>query len=173
MTRLLSTSGLTALLFLVACGGSAPAPPPGGGRPGAATCGGCAACCARCAGCGPGAHAGRHDDGEAQAARGAKTYGAACASCHGDAGQGSKGAPPLVGKEALPLDRPTAKFRKGQFHTALDVAQFVVKNMPPGKVGTIPESDYWDVLAFDLKANGVSVAGKHIDATTAAAIKLH
>src|SRR6185503_13312673 len=37
------------------------------------------------------------------AERGATLYGAKCASCHGDAGQGKK-APALVGKDALPLD---------------------------------------------------------------------
>ncbi|WP_394828167.1 c-type cytochrome [Pendulispora albinea] len=113
-------------------------------------------------------------DGEAQAERGAKLYADNCAGCHGSAGQGSKKAPPVVGTNALPLDpRPEQKYRKAAFHTALDVAQFVVKSMPPEKPGSLPESDYWDILAFDLKANGVPVAGKHIDAQTAADIKLH
>lgn len=114
------------------------------------------------------------DDGEAQAARGAKLYADNCASCHGANGEGLKGAPAVVGKEALPLDpRPEQKYRKVQFHTALDVAQFVVKNMPPNKAGSLQESEYWDIMAFDLKANGVHVAGMHIDEKTAAAIKLH
>jgi len=113
------------------------------------------------------------EDGEAQAARGAQLYADNCASCHGAKGEGVD-APALVGKDALPLDpRPTQKYRKGQFHTALDVGQFVAKNMPPKAPGSLKESEYWDILAFDLKANGVPVAGKHIDATTAADIKLH
>lgn len=136
-------------LALVACGGSSPQP--------AST---------------PAAAAG--DDGEAQAARGAKLYAGNCASCHGANGEGVKEAPAVVGKDALPLDpRPTQKYRKVQFHTALDVAQWVVKNMPPDNPGSLKESEYWDILAFDLKANGVPVAGKHIDAKTAADIKLH
>ncbi|MGZ3424609.1 MAG: hypothetical protein ACXWUG_21455 [Polyangiales bacterium] len=86
----------------------------------------------------------------------------------------ARGAPPVVGKEALPLEpRADAKYRKMQFKTALDVAQFVVKSMPPKTPGSLEESEYWDILAFDLKANGVPVAGKHIDATSAAAINLH
>lgn len=114
------------------------------------------------------------DDGETQAARGAKLFAANCASCHGDQGQGKESTPPVVGKDALPLDpRPTQKYRKNQFHTAADVADFVVHNMPPKNPGSLPESDYWDILAFDLKANGVAVAGKHIDAKTAATIQLH
>ena len=112
--------------------------------------------------------------GTEQAAEGAKLYGKYCASCHGDAGQGGKKAPPVVGKDALPLDPPKgAKVRKTQFHTAQDVAAFVAKNMPAKKPGSLTVDQYYDILAFDLKANGVDVSGKHIDPTTAAEIKLH
>ncbi len=111
--------------------------------------------------------------GEDQAAEGAKLYAKHCAKCHGDGGQGKKG-PPLVGKEALPLDPPaTAKLRKTQFHTAQDVAAFVAANMPPKKGGSLTTDQYYAILAFDLKANGVDVGGKKIDPTTAAEIKLH
>lgn len=111
--------------------------------------------------------------GEDQAAEGAKLYAKHCAKCHGDAGQGKKG-PPLVGKDALPLDPPaTAKLRKTQFHTAQDVAAFVAANMPPKKGGSLTTDQYYAILAFDLKANGVDVTGKKIDPTTAAQIKLH
>ncbi|WP_394846707.1 cytochrome c [Pendulispora brunnea] len=114
------------------------------------------------------------DDGEVQAARGAKLYAARCALCHGASGEGSREGPPVVGKDALPRDpRPNQKYRKSQFNTALDVAQFVSKNMPPKNPGSLSESEYWDIVAFDLKANGVSVAGKHIDVSSAANIKLH
>ena len=110
---------------------------------------------------------------EDQAAEGAKLYAKHCAKCHGDAGQGKKG-PPLVGKDALPLDPPaTAKLRKTQFHTAQDVAAFVAANMPPKKGGSLTTDQYYAILAFDLKANGVDVSGKKIDPTTAAQIKLH
>ncbi|WP_394823524.1 c-type cytochrome [Pendulispora albinea] len=113
------------------------------------------------------------DDGETQAARGAQLYGAHCASCHGPSGEGSGEAPPLVGKEALPLHpRSTQRVRTNQFHTALDVAQFAVRTMPPKSPGSLKETEYWDIIAFDLKANGVSVAGVHIDATSTANIKL-
>src|SRR5256885_1466858 len=63
--------------------------------------------------------------GAEQADRGAKLFAKNCAKCHGDAGQGSKKAPPVVGKEALPLDpAKTAKKRTTKFHTAMDVAFF-------------------------------------------------
>jgi len=112
--------------------------------------------------------------GTEQATRGAELYGKHCASCHGKSGEGTKKAPPVVGKEALPLDpRPTAKVRKEQFHTAQDVAKFVATKMPGDKPGSLTADQYYDILAFDLKANGVDVSKKKIDPTTAAEIKLH
>ena len=112
--------------------------------------------------------------GADQAAEGGKLYVKHCAKCHGDAGQGTKKAPPVVGKEALPLDPPaTAKVRKSQFHTAQDVAAFVAAKMPANKPASLTVDQYYAILAFDLKANGVDVTGKKIDPTTAAAIKLH
>ncbi len=109
----------------------------------------------------------------AQIARGQKAYAANCAKCHGDAGQGTKKAPAVVGKTALPLDPPAgAKVRKTQFHTAKDVADFVVKNMPGDHPGTLAAADYWAILAFDLKANGVDLK-QELDEKTAAAITLH
>jgi len=112
--------------------------------------------------------------GTEQAAEGGKLFAKHCARCHGDAGQGTKKAPPVVGKDALPLDPPAgAKVRKDQFHTAQDVAAFVAAKMPANKPGSLTADQYYDILAFDLKANGVDVSGKKIDPTTAAQIKLH
>ena len=110
---------------------------------------------------------------EAQVKQGAELYKKHCAGCHGDAGQGGKKAPPVVGKDALPLDPPAnAKVRKNKFHTAGDVAEFVVKNMPAKKPGSLKPDEYWAILAFDLKANGVDVKEK-VDATSAAKVVLH
>ena len=99
-------------------------------------------------------------DAASQAAAGGALYGQFCGKCHGDAGQGTEGAPPVVGANALPLDpRPTQQFRKNQFHTAKDVFDFVGANMPPK--GPKPTLDqYLDILAFDLKANGIDLTGK-------------
>ena len=109
-----------------------------------------------------------------QATEGGKLYAKHCSKCHGDAGQGTKKAPPVVGKEALPLDPPAgAKVRKTQFHTAQDVAEFASTKMPANKPGSLTADQYYAILAFDLKANGVDVSGKKIDPKTAAEIKLH
>jgi mono/diheme cytochrome c family protein len=108
-----------------------------------------------------------------QLALGAKAYGEHCANCHGASGEGS-GAPAVVGKDALPLDPPAAaKYRKEQFHTAENVAKFVVSSMPPGKGGSLTADEYWAILAFDLKANGVDLGGKKVGPENAASYVLH
>ena len=98
-----------------------------------------------------------------QVAQGQTLYGENCASCHGAGGQGDK-APRVVGIKdgALPLDPPAdRKYRKGQFVTVADVAQFTVANMPPkkadGKSASLTADQYWAILAFDLHANGIDL----------------
>ncbi|MDB4964927.1 MAG: hypothetical protein JWN44_616 [Myxococcales bacterium] len=113
-------------------------------------------------------------NGNDQAAEGGKLYAKHCAKCHGAGGEGTKKAPAVVGKAALPLDAPaTAKVRKSQFHTAQDVAEFVATKMPANKPGSLTVDEYYQILAFDLKANGVDVSAKKIDPKSAAEIKLH
>jgi cytochrome c len=117
----------------------------------------------------PGAEAAPTTFGE-QVALGQKLYGQNCASCHGPGGEGTGDAPRVVGlKEgALPLDPPaTAKFRKTQFKTVMDVGAFVVENMPPNKAGSLSAEQYFSILAFDLKANGIDLGDKKLDADLA------
>jgi mono/diheme cytochrome c family protein len=105
---------------------------------------------------------------------GQQLFGKYCASCHGNAGEGSKKAPPVVGKTALPLDPPTgAKVRITQFHTAKDVYDFASTKMPAKKPGSLKPEEYAAILAFDLKANGVDLGGKTLDTALAATIVLH
>jgi mono/diheme cytochrome c family protein len=101
-------------------------------------------------------------DAKAQAAQGGTLYAAHCAKCHGDSGQGVPDqGPPVVGKDALPLDPPpAAKYRKAAFHTARDVYDFVKTNMPAKAPGSLSQDQYLAIVAFDLMANGVDLAGK-------------
>jgi hypothetical protein len=104
-----------------------------------------------------------------QVAAGQALYVDNCAHCHGDAGQGVR-APAVVGLSsgALPLEPPAnAKYRKTQFRTVADVADFVTKNMPPNKAGTLTEAQYFSILAFDLKANGIDLGDKMLDGALA------
>jgi cytochrome c len=112
---------------------------------------------------------------EAQVARGKQLYAQHCAECHGANGEGAR-APRLVGLDqgALPLNPgPDSKMRKNQFRTASDVADFVVHSMPPTAPGSLPQDDYYAILAFDLQANGLDLKGHPLDGTTAENIEIH
>lgn len=63
-------------------------------------------------------------------------------------------------------DRAGAKYRKTQFKTVADIAGFVVKSMPAKAPGSLAEEQYWAILAFDPKANGIELDRK-LDATVA------
>ena len=65
--------------------------------------------CAHGSGSGSGVGSVAAADAKSQAARGATLYADHCGSCHGESGQGTPGgAPPVVGKDALPLDPPAS-----------------------------------------------------------------
>jgi mono/diheme cytochrome c family protein len=91
-----------------------------------------------------------------QAKRGGAIYAATCAECHGAGGEGSAGAPALVGAGALPgTPPPERQFRKMPFRTVGDVQRFVQAAMPP-KGPKLSDADAWAVVAFALSANGVN-----------------
>ena len=108
----------------------------------------------------------------AQIDQGKALYGAKCAKCHGDAGQGTAKGPPVVGKDAFPLEpRPGAK-RDTKFHTAADVFAWATKNMPGDDPASLTTEQYLAVFAFDLTANGIKL-DHPLDAATAQATVLH
>jgi len=149
------------LLAVSACGGSAPpaeAPmePAAGAEPAAA----------------PAAAPANFAE---QVALGQKLFGAKCAGCHGNSGEGSKDAPAVVGldKGALPLaPAATAKYRKSEFKTVADIAEFVVKTMPPKAPGSLSAEEYFAILAFDLKANGIDLGDKKLDGELAKTLEV-
>ncbi len=110
----------------------------------------------------------------AQATVGQKLYADNCASCHGDGGEGDGKIPRVVGldKGALPLDAAPGSSRKVKFHNAADVGGWAAQNMPPGKGGSLKEWQYWAIIAFDLKANGVTL-DKKVDASSAKEVVLY
>jgi len=155
------TSLLLALPFLMAaCGGSTqPAAEPT--TPAAE-------------GAAPAPDAATADTFAAQVAAGQELYGKQCAECHGKNGNDGK-SPPVVGLSAgaLPLQPPpTAKMRKTEFKTVADLAAFVVKTMPPKAPGSLSEAEYYAILAFDLKANGIDLGDKKLDGALAATLEI-
>jgi mono/diheme cytochrome c family protein len=154
-------------LALVACGAAVACGGGGGGTPVKAPDGtGTASTASTGGGSGGGG-------GGGDAERGAKIFADNCASCHGDKGEGSGGGPAVVGKDALPVDPPKgAKTRTMKFNNAMDVYKYIKDQMPQDNPGGLKDEEYWDVLAFDLKANGVDVS-KGVNASTAESLKPH
>jgi len=108
----------------------------------------------------------------AQVEQGKQLYVEHCAKCHGDAGQGGDKAPPVVGKDALPLQPRAGAKRDVPFHTAADVFAWAAKTMPGDAPGTLTTDQYLAIFAFDLTANGVKLAAP-LDGPAAQAIVLH
>jgi S-disulfanyl-L-cysteine oxidoreductase SoxD len=110
-----------------------------------------------------------------QVTRGQEVYRAKCAGCHGDAGEGKPGGgPPVVGldKGALPLKPASGSKRTTEFKTVADIAEYVVKTMPPNAPGSLSAEDYYSVLAFDLKANGIDLGDKKLDGELAKTLEV-
>lgn len=107
-----------------------------------------------------------------QVALGQQLYGSECAHCHGDAGQGTDKGPPVVGKDAFPLDPRKDAKRDVQFRTAADVFAWATQHMPGDDPGSLTTEQYLAIFAFDLTANGVKLE-KPLDGETAAKIVLH
>ncbi len=108
----------------------------------------------------------------AQIETGKQLYVGNCAKCHGDGGQGTAEGPPVVGKEAFPLKPRAGAKRDVDFHTAADVFGWTIKHMPADAPGTLSTDQYLAIFAFDLTANGVTLAAP-LDGPAAAAIVLH
>ena len=110
-----------------------------------------------------------------QAVKGAVLYTTNCAKCHGALGQGTEDGPRVVGLDdgALSLNPPAgAEKRTMKFRTVADVARFVVTNMPADDPGKLSEEDYFRILAFDLRANGINLGNQHLDMGLAEAIEI-
>jgi cytochrome c len=109
----------------------------------------------------------------AQIEQGKTLYVERCAKCHGDGGQGVEGkGPPVVGKDAFPLQPRDGAKRDVPFHTAADVFGWATKHMPADAPGMLSTDEYLAIFAFDLTANGVKL-DKPLDGPAAQAIVLH
>jgi mono/diheme cytochrome c family protein len=78
-----------------------------------------------------------------QASRGAATYVANCARCHGEQLEGNNGKP-LVGD---------IFWRSNQARTVDYLLGYIRKNMPNGAPGTLTDAQYVDLTAFILSRN--------------------
>jgi len=100
-----------------------------------------------------------------------------CAKCHGDKGEGNAKSktPPVMGDKALPekADPKMSKLRKKVvFKTAKDVNDFIKKNMPLKKPGSLSDDESLAVTAFILSENKAPGLDKKLDAENAASINI-
>jgi mono/diheme cytochrome c family protein len=109
------------------------------------------------------------------AKRGGELYGANCAKCHGDAGQGTDKGPAVVGVAAGALPRaPRAGAKRTvEFRTAGDILAWMSEYMPGDAPGSLTAEEYLAILAFDLTANGVELGAEPFTAERAAAMVIH
>jgi mono/diheme cytochrome c family protein len=120
----------------------------------------------------PSAGAGTSTAVAAQIDQGKQLYVDHCAKCHGNAGQGSDKAPPVVGKEAFPQKPRAGAKRDAEFHTAADVFAWTTQHMPGDAPGSLATDQYLAIFAFDLSANGIAL-DRPLDGAAAQAIVLH
>ncbi len=106
---------------------------------------------------------------------GKEVYAKACASCHGDNGEGNPKNPALIGPKALPEKTTFAKSKirkKVAFKTAKDVLDFIKAKMPLDKPGTLSEDEYLAVEAWFLNENKVAL-DKKLTLETAMTVSIH
>jgi len=87
-----------------------------------------------------------------------------CARCHGPIDGEGISAPTLIGSEE-------AK-RLASFQTAAALFTFIRFAMPQDKPGSLPEEDYWAVLAFVLARNGFVEEGFALEPAAAEGLLL-
>lgn len=76
----------------------------------------------------------------ADTAAGARVFAASCAKCHGAAGEGTAGAPPVWGPESYNIGAGMSRVRTA--------AEFIRRNMPFDAPGTLSDSQAFNVAAY-------------------------
>ena len=71
---------------------------------------------------------------------GARVFAASCAKCHGPAGEGTPGAPPVWGAESYNIGAGMSRVRTA--------AEFISRNMPFDAPGTLSDSQAFNVAAY-------------------------
>lgn len=92
---------------------------------------------------------------------GKTVYAESCAKCHGANGEGG-GSPAVTGSKA----------NLGKYSTAQALIDFVSKQMPLGKAGSLSSQAYIQVIAFLLVQNQVVQPTAKLDANSLDSIKL-
>jgi cytochrome c oxidase cbb3-type subunit 3 len=98
-----------------------------------------------------------------QAKAGTQAFTDNCSACHGVDFTGGPGAPSLKGPE----------FVFGwNGKSAAELYAYVHEKMPPGSAGTLPEGQYYDIVAAILNANGVPAGPAPLAGANAAGLTI-
>lgn len=100
----------------------------------------------------------------AQIVAGREVYERECVRCHGPMGSQGETAPSLIS--------PEMGHRLTAYPTASALFTFLRFAMPQDKPGTLPEADYWAVLAFVLAQNGLLKEQVMLGTDTAEGVRL-
>jgi mono/diheme cytochrome c family protein len=127
---------------------------------------------------------------------GANIFASACASCHGQRGEGMGGASPILGPGALPefpsssvssgdpaqsdpqllqiemQSRPAGAAWRDPFRNAQDLYNFVSTHMPKGHTDSLKAPERWAVVSFMLAVQGASLPPGSIGPANASSIKI-
>lgn len=76
----------------------------------------------------------------ADTSAGARVFAASCAKCHGNAGEGTAGAPPVWGPESYNIGAGMSRVRTA--------AEFISRNMPFDTPGTLSDSQAFNVAVY-------------------------
>jgi mono/diheme cytochrome c family protein len=135
--------------------------------------------------------------GKAARLPGADVYGRACASCHGQRGEGLAQSPAVMGSGALPLYErdpsttsnpafqdiaeqqrkqalPPGADTRGAFRTAADLYKYVSREMPlpKTKAGSLTPEEYWAVVNFLLVGHGSAVPAGGVNEANAGSVEV-
>jgi thiosulfate dehydrogenase len=91
----------------------------------------------------------------ADTAAGARVFATSCAKCHGTAGEGTAGAPPVWGPESYNIGAGMSRVRTA--------AEFISRNMPFDAPGTLTDQQAFDVAAFINRHPRPDYKGKEND----------
>jgi S-disulfanyl-L-cysteine oxidoreductase SoxD len=109
--------------------------------------------------------------GNGTSAEGAKVYASACASCHGDHGQGGL-APRLVGgMDTLGTAHPV-KTVGSYWPYATTVFDYIRRAMPFTSPESLTSDEVYAVVAYLLNQNGIIPANAAMDSTTLPKVKM-
>lgn len=127
---------------------------------------------------------------------GANIFASACASCHGQRGEGLGGASAILGPGALPeypsssvssadpaqsdpqllqiemQSRPAGAAWRDPFRNAQDLYNFIGTHMPKGHVDSLKVPERWAVVSFMLAVQGTSLPPGGIGPANASSIKI-